>query len=213
MAEHAHTTPAPCRLGHHPRRTDHPALLHADGTVAATFALDATRAEIAAKLGERGLVLRDDDTVTQAAAEPAPTRRRLLSACAGAAFAGAALVIAMPDAPAAEHPDAELLAALAEFDALEVQIHPPTHLAPQTFEAEQDFDNNIEPLRDRQRVVLAQICTLRATTPEGWQARARSFVVWKEGIGRPPEKDNPDGYHDGRMIAALIRDLVGERVA
>jgi hypothetical protein len=181
--------------------------------VAATFALDATRAEIAAKLGERGLVLRDDDTVTQAAAEPAPTRRRLLSACAGAAFAGAALVIAMPDAPAAEHPDAELLAALAEFDALEVQIHPPTHLAPQTFEAEQDFDNNIEPLRDRQRVVLAQICTLRATTPEGWQARARSFVVWKEGIGRPPEKDNPDGYHDGRMIAALIRDLVGERVA
>ncbi len=51
------------RLGHHPRRTDHPALLHADGTVAATFAYNATREHIIASLEHAGLVLHADDTV------------------------------------------------------------------------------------------------------------------------------------------------------
>ena len=51
------------RLGHHPRRTDHPALLHADGTVAATFAYNATREHIITSLEHAGLVLHADDTV------------------------------------------------------------------------------------------------------------------------------------------------------
>ena len=53
------------RLGRHPRRTDHPALLNADGTVAHTFAYDATREQIIASLEHAGLVLHQDDTVTQ----------------------------------------------------------------------------------------------------------------------------------------------------
>ncbi len=52
------------RLGRHPRRTDHPALLNADGTVAHTFAYDAEREEITASLGHAGLMLHADDTVT-----------------------------------------------------------------------------------------------------------------------------------------------------
>ena len=67
MAEHTHTTRAPYRLGRHPRRTDHPALLTADGTLAATFAVNATRMEIAAIMATGGLALHDDDTVTKGA--------------------------------------------------------------------------------------------------------------------------------------------------
>ena len=63
MTENAHTTPA-YRLGVHPRRNDHPALLHDDGRLALTFALDASRAEIIEKLLAGGLILHADDTVT-----------------------------------------------------------------------------------------------------------------------------------------------------
>ena len=57
-------TPRPYRLGRHPRRTDHPALLNADGTVAATFAYNASREDIISSLEHAGLVLHADDTVT-----------------------------------------------------------------------------------------------------------------------------------------------------
>ena len=57
--------PAPTyRLGHHPRRTHHPALLNADGTVAHTFAHNAEREEIIASLDHAGLMLHADGTVT-----------------------------------------------------------------------------------------------------------------------------------------------------
>ncbi len=52
------------RLGRHPRRTDHPALLHLDGTVAHTFAYNADREEIIASLSHAGLMLHADGTVT-----------------------------------------------------------------------------------------------------------------------------------------------------
>ncbi len=52
------------RLGRHPRRTNHPALLNADGTVAHTFGFDADREEIIASLEHAGLMLHADDTVT-----------------------------------------------------------------------------------------------------------------------------------------------------
>ena len=61
------------RLGQHPSRSDHLAILQPDGTVASTMALDATRAEIAANLARQSLTLHDDNTITQA--EQSATRR------------------------------------------------------------------------------------------------------------------------------------------
>ena len=52
------------RLGRHPRRTDHPALLHTNGQVAHTFAYDANRDEIIASLEHAGFALHADDSVT-----------------------------------------------------------------------------------------------------------------------------------------------------
>ncbi len=52
------------RLGHHPRRTDHPALLDQRGEAVCTWAVDESREEIAAILKRGGYVLHDDDTVT-----------------------------------------------------------------------------------------------------------------------------------------------------
>ena len=101
MATHAYAIPvgAPgelCtyRLGRHPRHSDHFALLDLDGSPTHTFHRDATRQGSAGILRQRGLELHPDDTVTQAAVEPSPTRRRILSAFRCAAFAGSALAIA-----------------------------------------------------------------------------------------------------------------------
>jgi hypothetical protein len=54
------------RLGRASDRPERLALLRSDGTVSCWFARNETREEIAAVLAKSGLVLRDDDTVTQA---------------------------------------------------------------------------------------------------------------------------------------------------
>jgi hypothetical protein len=100
-----HSLPLPPRketsytLGRHPRRPDHPALLNQDGTAAHTFHFEATRTEIAAILGARGLALHADGSVTQTAKTPSPTRRSVLAGLTGGALAGAFL--AAPTAEAA----------------------------------------------------------------------------------------------------------------
>ena len=211
MAEHVHSTTAPCQIGHHPRRTDHPALLSADGELVTTFVYNATRAEITEALSNGGLVLHVNDTVTKV--EPEPSRRRLLSAAVGAAFAGAALVIAAPTGAQPAGDDAELLAALGEFDALELRMFPPDFHAA-TIEEEHARDKRVAPLLAEQEALLDQICALRAVTPEGWRARARSLLAWDNEMSKSiAEIHDPERYMDERMIAALVRDLAGEPVA
>ena len=56
---------SPYRLGHHPRQTDLPALLNADGTVAHMFAYNATQEEIIASLEHASMVLHSDGTVDE----------------------------------------------------------------------------------------------------------------------------------------------------
>jgi hypothetical protein len=213
MAEYSSITPAPFKLGHHPRRADHYALLTADGALQGTFPAAATRAEIIDTLALTGLVLHDDDTVTRAA-DVAPTRRGLLSGMAGAAVAGTALVMTAPIAAAAESPDAELLAAIAQFDALERRIWPPEGRNCETFEEEHAADALAEPLKVEQRALLSRICTTPARTIDGLRARARSLVLWAPDIGvEIAESDRGRFGWDDWMVSALIRDLTGGHAA
>ena len=192
------TEPPTLTLGRHPRRPDHPALLNSDGTTAHTFHMDATRTEIIAVLGARGLALHADGSVTQAAETPSPTRRTLLAGVAGAA---ATLAVIAP-APASENPDAELLDLLAQFDALERQIFPGDPL-PETIEAEDKRDRAVAPLRARQDALLSRICTMRATTPAGWQARARSYLLWDDEMQKAiAAGDDPAAYDEDHSRAA-----------
>ena len=63
------------------------------------------------------------------------SRRHLLSSLAGLGFAGTVLVAAVPTgAQAGEHPDAELLALLADVVALELEIYPPGYEGPESAE-------------------------------------------------------------------------------
>ena len=205
----AHTTPAPYRLGTHPRRPDHRALLAADGTLQSTFGITDTRAEIAATLARGGLTLHEDDTVTQAA-DTAPTRRGILS---GLALAGAGLLVAA-SARAADHPDAALLAACARFDALELQIWPPEGRGCMTIAEEDAWAARVQPLEDEQAALLGEVCALRAQTLEGVQARARSLLLWSSDIADDIESGDGDHlYWDHRMVAALVRDLAGGQAA
>ncbi len=144
----------------------------------------------------------------------APSRRHLvggsiLAALSGAAFAGA---VVLPDLrEVAENPDGELIRLCAECDALQTRIDkeyttPWEHLSREQATArEEAIDAAIEPLHDAQDPLLHRICELRATTPQGQVARARTLLAW--------DKD-PIWTHDfcwnSQLIGAIVRDLVGE---
>ncbi len=145
-----------------------------------------------------------------------PTRRgvggAILAAVCGGAFAGA---VVLPDPgeafPVAASPDAELIRLCAECDALQGQIdalylpqldHLPTL---EILAAEDTRTRAVKPIADRQDPLLERICELRATTPQGHIARARTLLQW--------DKD-PIWTHDecwnSQLIGAIVRDLVGE---
>jgi len=142
-------------------------------------------------------------------ATPPPTRRALVALASAVAMAPIAALVAYAqksDALAAQpHPDAGLLAAIAAFDALQAEIdsHYCNGSAPIEDDDERDIVN--DPVRDEQRPLVDVICTLRATTPEGGAARARSLAAYDPGLLRPEGGEN--GYCNERLVAALLRDL------
>ena len=138
-----------------------------------------------------------------------PTRRLILSAFKGAAFAGMA-VVGVP-AEGSESPDAELLAVVAEFDALERQIFPEP--PPATLAEEEVWEVWAEPLMARRRACLDRLCELETHTLEGFRARARSLLAYDDRHIPELEKQASKGYWSYRMQLALIRDLSGERSA
>jgi hypothetical protein len=141
---------------------------------------------------------------------PRTTRRGLLGAGAAMLLTGAAspaAAVHVGAVPAEPHADAELLAALAEFDQIVIEKRA-AFAACRTIADEEAIEQQIEPLEVRQDELLDLICTTPARTVAGVRARARSLVLWHgEWIARP---DDPEQYHDKRLIAALVRDLVAE---
>ena len=101
----------------------------------------------------------------------APTTRRDLFGASAAM-----LLLAAPAAvPAkAANLDSELLDACAAFDDLERQIKEVWRL-PVPIEEEEAREAAEEPLKVLQGPLLDRICTLKATTPAGCIARARSW--------------------------------------
>ncbi len=138
----------------------------------------------------------------------ASTRRHVLSALTGVAFTGTALAIAAPSA-ASDNPDAELLAVLAEFDALEKQIFP--NPGPATIEEEEVWEVWAEPLMVRRKDCLDRLCEMETRTLEGFRARVRSLLAWNDRLMPELEKGASDGFWAPRMQLALFRGLAGER--
>ncbi len=189
------------RLAQHPRRTDHLAIVQPDGSVASTMAIDATRAEIAGKLAAQGLVLHDDDTITQA--EPGTTRRGLvLIACA--ALAGTALNVATMPAAAAEDPDARLITAAARLIELEGELSLLLLLtdvgadAPRTPELEAN-EAAEEAVSDEHHACGEWLAETPAHTLAGLQAKARAIQVYNAGM--------PQNDMIGRLTASLVSQM------
>ncbi len=143
----------------------------------------------------------------------APRRRFLLEAGATLALSlGATAAVLAPDptwgAPAADAgPDAELIAACRAFDALEVQERALYNSA-HTIEDEDRVEPEAAALSAQQTPLVAIICGLRATTPAGHLARARTLALL---YGAPPDLAMNDGVRwEKRMAAAMGRDLVPE---
>ena len=161
----------------------------------------------------------DDTDTTAASATPPPaqvgspraSRRRLFTGFGRAALAGAlaAAISRNADDSEPEHPDAELLSALARFGEIEHTIWPTEGAGCRTIEEEDARARLMAPLRAEQAALVNRACALRATTLDGLRARARVLLLWDTEL---PTADAPESCIDDRMLAALIRDLLGGAV-
>ena len=133
-------------------------------------------------------------------------RRDFLAFTAGAVAARTVLprvghAATLEAAPA--HPDAELLALCAEFDAWEHRFLATDFKAendtPAAFAAQMEQ----ERCRDAQDSLVDRMCDLRAVTLEGQRARARSLLLWDPELMEPFCPDAGD-----HLIAAIVRDLL-----
>ena len=134
-------------------------------------------------------------------------RRRLLES-AGLLTAGLGRAAGSgADAPAEPpHPDLALIAACEAFNIIELRkldlIEGPGRIVDDAARAQV-----LEPLTDQQQCCLDTICTQRATTLAGHQARAISFALWDGG--ELAERASAAGFLEDRLVAALVRDLAG----
>ncbi len=126
-----------------------------------------------------------------------PTRRGLLG--------GAAVLAVAPVAPTmSAHPDCELIAVCAEFDAIERHINSHYAGGSRNIEDDEERDVAIAPFQEAQEPLLERIIALRATTLDGFMARARTLALWDLDAMR---QIGPGNYLEYRMLAALLRDM------
>ena len=147
-----------------------------------------------------------DHTPPPRAVASATTRRTLFGASAAALTLGTLPALAGPAAASASHPDAELIAVCAAFDRLEAHINSLYEGKANAIEDDDERDEAIEPLTERQEPLLDRMCAIRAKTPAGWQAKARSLAGWDLEILY--ESEHAVSWDD-RMLVSLIRDMTG----
>ena len=104
-------------------------------------------------------------------------------------------LLAYLGSPSAQSPDAELLAVCAAFDATE-------HRRSAMFDDGTLTDEANAALRAAQDRRVGQICSLRALTLQGLQARARSLVLFDDEF-----LERRCVHANDRMMAAILRDL------
>lgn len=105
-----------------------------------------------------------------------------------------------PHAPVAPppKPDAALLAVCAEFDAVE-------HRRNAMFDDDTLTDEANASIREEQAPLVDRLCELQAVTIEGMRARARSLVLYDDAV-----MERHTVYTNNRIVAAVLRDLIGK---
>jgi len=147
---------------------------------------------------------------------PGKITHRFAGAVPGAAVLGA-LRASVPVAPvtAGTSPDAELIALCAEFEALTLEASHVWDGCEGPGDGTQDAAE--QALSKRQRALLPRMVALRATTPEGFYARARAMM--HDGFGHTWDdllRDHADvnaRNWTGIMLAAFMRDAMQRDVA
>ena len=142
-------------------------------------------------------------------------RRDFLSMTAGAVAAKTVLPMAakaeklrQDGAVLTPHPDAALLAALSEFDAIEhhfLSLYDRRHS--RYIEDDDDRDAVVVSLNEAQQPSLERVCSLPARTLEGILARVRTIVLQDAELN-PAVDAVTEGYANDRLMAALLRDLL-----
>jgi uncharacterized protein (DUF1501 family) len=127
---------------------------------------------------------------------PTPSRRLALRYGAAAALAGLLTPAIASAAPSGD--DTELIAACAQFDALERQLQALS---------EDEYADAREAIQAAQLPLLERICAANCTTMEGLRARVRTIALWEGDI---PTFSPDEAYWKSRMFHALLRDLSGE---
>ncbi|MGI4942722.1 MAG: hypothetical protein ACRYHQ_19520 [Janthinobacterium lividum] len=145
-----------------------------------------------------------------------PSRRKLMGGAVLAALTGGAV----PEASALPEPsessltaggmDAELIGLCSRCDALQDLVDA-LHVRPsddmtigQELAWEQARDAVVQPISDQQEILFERICELRATTPQGHAARARTLLGWDKDLCHPRD------HHcwSEQLVGAVVRDLV-----
>ena len=127
---------------------------------------------------------------------PTPSRRLALRYGGLAALAGLITPAIASAAPSGD--DIELIAACAQFDALERQLQALS---------EDEYAAAHEAIQAVQFPLLERICAATCTTMEGLRARVRTIALWE---GDMPTFAPDEAYWNSRMFHALLRDLSGE---
>ena len=145
-----------------------------------------------------------------------PSRRKLMGQAVVVAFCGSggrgqgASLDSHAVVPTAEDPDAELIGLCVRCDVLQDQVDA-LHVRPsedmpidQEIAWEQARDVLVQPISDRQEILFERICELRAETPQGHAARARTLIGWDKEVCRPGD------HHcwSEELVSAVVRDLV-----
>jgi hypothetical protein len=104
--------------------------------------------------------------------------------------------------PDSSNPDAELIAACAEFDVLERRFH-----AAHCMGGPAQLDSFY--LHEERAAALDHITSMRATTGAGFAALASTLRLFAEDL----VEKTADDYWDDRLIGMLLRDMTATTAA
>jgi hypothetical protein len=141
-----------------------------------------------------------------------PSRRALFGAgaalLAGGALSDPAFVKPLPWRNGPRPPDgadAELIRLCPEFDGLERQVKSYFPGGANYIRDDNERDVFIDQLWEQQKRLLDPLIEARATTLDGFRARAATLALFAQDMAEP----DPDDDVPGQIVLALLRDLTG----
>ncbi len=141
------------------------------------------------------------------------TGRRALFGGAAALATVAAPTTGEATGAVAPHPDADLIAACARFEALEWQSLGYFY-GPHRIKDDDEMDKANKPIFSAEEAEIDAIYGSVATTLDGHRARARAALVWEPdkayAVADRWEESRADDHLSAQIEVALLRDLVGK---